>query len=148
MKHRKLRIVIFLLLLFWCAGFANSLFSGNGYSGILNMILDKVYSPVCHQNPSKSIITSSGNFLVCSRCAGIYAGALIISFVYLFKKNIKTVFFIPAAIFMAADVFFVSTGIYNYSKTAAFSTGILFGLALFPYILDTIENSLSDNETK
>lgn len=148
MKHRELRIVIFLLLLFWCAGFSNSLFSGTGYSGILNIIFDKVYSPVCHQNPSRSIITSSGIFLVCSRCSGIYAGALIISFIYLFKKNIKPVFFIPAAILMGADVFFVIAGIYNYSKTAAFSTGILFGLALFPYILDTIENSFSDNETK
>jgi len=148
MKHRKLRIVIFLLLLLWCAGFANALFAGLGYSGILNLMFDKVYSPVCHQDPSKSIITSSGIFLVCSRCTGIYAGAFLLSFVYLFKKNIKPVFFLPAAILMGADVFFVNAGIYNYSKTAAFSTGLLFGLALFPYILHTIENSFSDNETK
>jgi hypothetical protein len=43
---------------------------------------------------------------------------------------------------MLADVISCSVGFYEYNKFAAAVTGILFGSAVFIYILSAIENSL------
>jgi uncharacterized membrane protein len=46
---------------------------------------------------------------------------------------------------MLVDVIFYSAGFYDYNKFAAAVTGILFGSAVFIYILSAIENSLFIN---
>jgi len=141
--NRIVRISFFLLLLIWCAGFSNSLFLNFGESQAAGLLLKPFYSPVCHQLHERSFSASSADFLVCARCSGIYIGALLISFISLFISGVKGKYIIPASLLLLADVAFTSFGIYSYSKTFAFFTGLLFGLALFPYILSSIENSLS-----
>lgn len=148
MNRIILRVIIFFLLLLWCVGFANPVFLDNGHSQLLHLVLSPFYSPVCHQHLEKTITSSSGNFLVCSRCAGIYLGALIPAFIYLFIKEVKLFFLIPAVLIMLADIFLVNAGVYSYSKTVAISTGLFLGFTVFPYILSAIEKSLSENETK
>jgi uncharacterized membrane protein len=145
MKPQYLRIILFLLLVVWCAGFAFPMFMDKGYAVFSGLLFSNFYSPVCHQIPEKSFNTGSGIFLVCARCSGIYIGALAASLISIIRSfNMKYIFilFIP----ILADVFSVNAGIYNYSKTTAFITGSLAGLALFIYILSAFEKSLSINE--
>jgi uncharacterized membrane protein len=148
MKSRTLRIFLALLLLLWCTGFALPILVNEGFAAVSGLVLSGLYSPVCHQAAEKSFSAGGLNFLVCARCTGIYTGALIISIIVLFVRPVKVKYLIPAALLMGADVLSVNAGLYNYSKIIAFSTGLLLGLSLFPYILSALEKSLSVNEIK
>ncbi len=107
-------------------------------------LLKIIYSRVCHQAPGKSFICADTHFLVCARCTGIYCSVLITSFLILFiNKNFvfKTSYLIILSVPMLLDVILYSIGVYEYNKLVAFITGILFGSAVFIYILSGIENS-------
>jgi uncharacterized membrane protein len=143
-----LRGVLFLSLVLWCLGFSSSLYANEGYAAFSGLLLSHFYSPVCHQLPYKCIAAESGSFLVCARCTGIYTGALVVSLISLFKKEIKIQYIMPAFVLLFADVLFAATGLYTYSKTAALFTGLLAGFALFPYILNILEKTFTVNETK
>lgn len=140
------RIIIFTLILIWCFGFISPVFFNNlNYLVITYPFTKKIYSLICHQIASKSFNINGENLLVCARCTGIYAGALlasIISLFYSFKiiKNLNL--FLYSIIFLALDVFFTTAGIYHYSKLLAFLTGIFFGSVSFLYILNVIEINL------
>jgi len=72
-------------------------------------------------------------------------GVLISSLIILIPQitiKIKTWQLILFSLPMLADVIFYSIGLYQYNKIIAVITGILFGSAVFLYILDAIENSL------
>jgi len=72
-------------------------------------------------------------------------GVLISSLIILIPQitiKIKTWQLILFSLPMLADVIFYSIGLYQYNKIIAAITGILFGSAVFLYILDAIENSL------
>ncbi|MBI1938934.1 MAG: DUF2085 domain-containing protein [Ignavibacteriales bacterium] len=94
------------------------------------------YSLVCHQDQKKLIEVGGCRSLVCARCTGIYLSALILSFAFLFKQpkqNPPIKYFLFTGILMLVDVIFSSLKVYNYSKTIALLTGILFGSVLFIY---------------
>jgi uncharacterized membrane protein len=80
--------------------------------------------------------------LVCARCAGIYFGALVtgLSFFSLkrFQLNAKLLFI--TLLILCADVLLVIIGIYTYSKTISFTTGLLFGGSVYIYLMKELEN--------
>jgi uncharacterized membrane protein len=109
----------------------------------------QIYSTVCHQNINKSFVCNDIYFLVCARCTGIYAGALISAFViilylkqFLFKTKYLIIFSIP----MLLDVILLNLGVYNYIHSLSAITGLLFGSTVFLYILSAIENLLFTNQ--
>lgn len=147
---RTVRISIFLLLIFWCAGFSVlSFFPGNVTAVILYPFLNKIYSSFCHQDHEKTIHLTQ-YFLVCARCSGIYCGAAaaaLVSVFFLINRrfhfSLKTgLFFMLPMIF---DLIFYNSGLYSYSLTAAFSTGLVFGSALIAFILSILENNFFRN---
>jgi len=150
-SRKIFRLVIFILLLIWSAGFSINALFPNSEAAILYPALKKIYSTVCHQNENKLIKISSLDFLVCARCTGIYAGALILSFISLFGLNkMKTgkIFLIISAAPMLIDVLFSSFGVYNYIITISFSTGLFFGSVVFIYILLSIEKVFTNSKSK
>lgn len=84
--------------------------------------------------------------LVCARCSGIYAGALIaglLSLVVTFHTiNIKVL--LLSTIPLVLDVFFTFTGIYVYSKSMAFVTSLAFGITIYLLIISELENLFSN----
>lgn len=105
----------------------------------------QIYSTVCHQNTHKSFSCNNIPFLVCARCTGIYAGALISAFVTIFYSRqflLKTKFLIIFSIPMLLDVILLNIGVYNYIHSLSAITGLLFGSSVFLYILSAIENLL------
>jgi uncharacterized membrane protein len=146
MRSIQLRVILFIVVLLWCAGFSIPLFLDKGSSSVISILLDFIYGPVCHQLPQKSIITESGSFLVCYRCTGIYYGVLAVCIGSLFLKSVKFIYFLPALIFLITDVILVNTGLYKYSPALSFLTGLFFGFTLFPYIFSILDKYLCNNE--
>ena len=132
------RIILFLILLIWSAGiFFNYIIHIDGNLIIAYPFVDKIYSIVCHQQHDKLLHFWFGDTMVCARCTGIYTGLLLSAFIFVFYpvKNIPDIKYLFLFSFpMLADVIFYSIGVYHYSKTAAFTTGLLFGSAGFLYL--------------
>ena len=143
---RLIKIILPLLLLFWCFGF-----TAEFYIPLFNKLiyalpfLKKAYSLVCHQQHEKVIMYGIYETYVCSRCAGIYLGAFISSIINLFiSKEVKlsTKVFILSSVPMFIDVIAVILNIYYYSKENAFFTGLLFGMVSFFYFYNALNNLL------
>jgi uncharacterized membrane protein len=70
------RVVYFLTLfgsLFWLGGIFLAPYLASRQSA-LNVFIYAVYSPLCHQIPSRSFSCFGQPLAVCGRCLGIYAG--------------------------------------------------------------------------
>ena len=80
--------------------------------------------------------------LVCARCAGIYSGALIAGVLSLFMivPSISSRVLILSVLPLGIDVLFTFTGIYTYSQSLAFITGLTFGGIGYLLILSELEN--------
>ena len=146
-KFKAVNYLFIFLLLIWSAGFLFPVLSPS-FTGksIINQLLGYNYSIVCHQSESSEINFGGAHLLVCARCAGIYLGALIISLIMSFNFLKLKLSLIPLIIFsspLVIDALAVRLNIYSYSKTVAFITGLLCGVIVLIYILDTIEKSFN-----
>jgi uncharacterized membrane protein len=135
---------VFFIILLWCAGFSSiQLFPGNNILSAFFPFIKYNYSLVCHQQEAKSFLVNGIHFFVCARCTGIYTGALVFSFIFIFLK-ISPVIRLKAALISCipaiADIILYNFGAYNYSKITAFVTGLFPGSVLFIYILCSFEN--------
>ena len=144
-----IKIVFISIVSIWVIGFLQPILF-NHQDVVLNYIVKRIYSPVCHQDYNKCINIEKNAMLVCARCAGIYSGALIagltaILFQFAFIK-IKTllIFLLP----LLVDVSFTTAGIYSYSKTLAFTTGLIFGIILSLFLLNEIEDLFLNKKNK
>jgi uncharacterized membrane protein len=144
-NSRIVRIIIFLFISLWFLGLSFPVISSSTGLYILTPFLKRIYAEVCHQERYKSISIGGQQFLVCSRCLGIYTGILLSSFFSIFItirfKKIYHLLIISVGM-MFADILFYTIGLYEYSKIVAFGTGLFLGSISFPYILNEFENYL------
>ncbi|MCU0364916.1 MAG: DUF2085 domain-containing protein [Ignavibacteriaceae bacterium] len=119
-------------------------------NSLSNFLLTKVYSTVCHQESAKCISIGGASMLVCARCAGIYAGALVSGLFSLLTlvRPISTKVLILSVIPLVIDVFFTFTGVYNYSQSIAFASGLAFGGILYLLVIAELENLFSNKSFK
>jgi uncharacterized membrane protein len=143
-KALYIKLIFAALIIVWYAGIYYKIFfpddSSNVFPGIL---LDRLYSLVCHQENAKSFFVAGQKLEVCARCTGIYTGGLIFSIAALLIPALKprSAKGLILAIFpMAADVLLYSIGIYDYSIWVAFTTGLILGSAAILYIFTGIED--------
>lgn len=61
------------------------------------------FSPICHQNPSRSFHLFGFPLAVCARCLGIYAGFLVGMVLYPFKRGFLSVRLPKIALFLAVS---------------------------------------------
>ncbi len=138
-----IKMLLFLMMFIWCTGIFFPVLSMTGQSYLVShIILNKIYSLVCHQENSKSFFIYGIEIEVCARCTGIYLGALIISVPALIfsklKFHSKKILFISIGI-MTADVLLYSAGAYHYSRFVALLTGLILGSVAILYIFDGID---------
>jgi len=98
-----------------------------------------IFSPTCHQLARRSFFVAGHKLAVCSRCLGIYTGALITGLFYaLFRRSVNGIsaaafilFLLPAAIDGSLQAFTV----YESMNIIRFITGGLVGIgfAMFVY---------------
>ena len=148
-SRKLLRLILFILAFIWFMGIISYCFDFSSISA-LYPFQKQLYSTVCHQNINKSFTCNGIPFFVCARCTGIYFGALIAASIILFltkplkiKTNLLFLFSLP----MLTDVILMNIGLYNYNRLLSAFTGLLFGSAVFLYILEAIENLLYSNLT-
>lgn len=150
--NRIIKIGLFLIILFWCAGFFSEfLFPLSEKLIYLIPFLKTGYSFVCHQEGAKLITSGIYSSLVCSRCAGIYLGALAASGGILFiprNVNVLNRYLFLSAFPMVFDVICTSLKIYNYTKTGAFFTGFLFGVVSFLYFYNALLDLITELRDK
>ncbi len=139
------RLILFLSLSIWFLLILSEfwLFNLPDYLYLLPFI-KKTFSVVCHQNPERTIIIDGHSMLVCARCSGIYAGALISSFstllygkIYIKSNKLLYILSLPILI----DWLLVLLGIKAYSRTAAVITGFLFGSIIFLYFYSSLNKN-------
>jgi len=84
--------------------------------------------------------------LVCARCAGIYLGAFIAGFssFLIITPLISRKVLILSALPLVIDVLFTFIGVYTYSKSVAFITGLTFGGAVYLVFISELENLFSN----
>lgn len=148
-SRKLLRLSLFVLAFAWFLGIISYSFHFSSFAAFYPL-QKQIYSTVCHQNISKSFICNDIPFFVCARCTGIYSGVLLAALIILFltkplkiKTNLLILFSLP----MLTDVILVNIGAYNYNRLLSAFTGLLFGSAVFLYILEAIENLLFRNHT-
>lgn len=136
------------MIIVWYAGiFSRILLPGSISKFFPGIFIDKFYSLVCHQDPSRTFFISGEKLEVCARCTGIYTGGVFFSFIALFlsEARLRTGrWLIFAMIPMALDVLLYSLGIYSYSRLIAFCTGLILGSASILYIFKSIEDYFSE----
>lgn len=151
-KRLNSNLTSFILLFFlviWILGFLQPLiFTQNNF--VNNYFLERIYSRVCHQESSKCILTGNGSMLVCARCAGIYLGALFTALIFIFISvpELRIKLLMIALIPMLLDVGLTFLGVYKYSQTIAFSTGLVFGGIVYVFLLSELENLISNKSIK
>ncbi len=152
LRKRAFRIIFFAAAFIWCAGFSSqSLFPGTGFAVISYPFLKHTYGIVCHQLDAKTFNFLGHKLFVCARCTGIYLGALLTSLVSIIffrrlKLGLKLLYI--AVLPIVIDVIMSSFDVYNYSKFAAFLTGLFFGSVVFLYILESVENYFAKDRMK
>ena len=118
---------------------------------VITKILNNAYSLVCHQTGSDLLHLANNHLLVCTRCAGLYFGALLFIILLIAKPfkvkwGLKPFFFFSAPLIV--DAIAIRMGIYNYSAAFTFVTGFVCGAIIIIYIINTIENSFLIPEDK
>lgn len=141
----QIRLLIFLLLFFWCLGFFLPLLGSiTNNTSLLIWFVSYNYSLVCHQSEPNGINLFNSNLLVCTRCAGIYLGALLSTFFLLLgsrRLNLNRKLIYIFAIPIIFDAVSIRAGFYPYSQFITFLTGILFGTIVILFIIEAIEKS-------
>jgi uncharacterized membrane protein len=142
--------MVFTLLLFWCMGILYPFLFTHLNNAFFEFIFTNLYSTVCHQQSEKCISIGSQQILVCSRCAGVYFGALIsaLAFFPLMQIEKENNILLIALLILCTDVLFVSIGIYDYSKSISFITGLMFGGAVYLYLINELEHFLFTSKNK
>lgn len=137
LNARFINFSLFLVILIWNIGILWELIVFYLPSSFyLLPFLKYNYSIVCHVQPEKLFEYAGLHTLVCSRCAGIYFGAFISSFIILigFKKITSSKLLLLSSLPIFIDIILYSINIYSYSKYIALLTGLLLGSIGFFYI--------------
>ena len=148
---KNIRLTIFGIILLWNFGnFIQALALLNHNFLFAYPILKPTYHLVCHQETAKLVHIFGTTTLLCARCTGIYIGGLLGAFTLLFYRgniNFPTKYLLYSSLPMFLDVGLVMFGVYKYSKTIAFLTGILLGSVGIVYLIELIEKFLSQNRS-
>jgi len=145
---RFVKLILFLITILWLAGiFSEWLTRINGDILYAVPILRYTYSLVCHQIKDRLISRGGFETMVCARCTGIYTGAAFSSAILLFlnfKKRPEIKYLFISAIPLVLDVFLHTLGVYHYSKSIAFMTGLLLGSVGFLYLYEALNRLFID----
>jgi uncharacterized membrane protein len=119
-----------------------------------NIFLYALFSPLCHQIPSRSFFIFNYPLAVCARCLGIYfgffAGAGLFPFVRRFSnltlpKTRTLIFFtFPVALDFIGNLF----RLFRSSNGLRFSTGFIWGALLPFYFIPGMVDFLSKLKTR
>ncbi|MBN2102832.1 DUF2085 domain-containing protein [bacterium] len=144
-------MMILITAVLWCGAFTfQPFFTTLGKPGRqIGGLIYLWFSPLCHQDPERSILLFGYPMAVCSRCAGIYYGTLlgILLYPWLHRQyeHLQTSvrWLCISAVPMLIDVGLAHTGILSTGTTIRAFTGIIPGCISSCYIVPGILDWLS-----
>jgi uncharacterized membrane protein len=110
-----------------------------------------VFSPTCHQIPSRCFYAYGYPAAVCARCLGIYCGFLFGTLIFPFTKGFSPIDFPKAKTFILISIPIVIDTAGNFLRIwtspdwVRFLTGILWGIILPFYFLAGLTDFLLHN---
>ncbi len=113
-----------------------------------------LFSPVCHQNPSRSFAVSGHPWAVCHRCSGIYLGLFLASMIPLELGNVlssswrRSLWVLCGVTPLLLDVFLQFTGLWANTPLSRFLTGLLFGVTLSSLTIPAVAELVEELPTK
>lgn len=152
MKNSLIKLTLKLVLLcgLLLLNFGNFIYLFSSLNPNLSLLIipfNKSFSLICHEQEQKLFRLNSFQTLLCSRCSGIYLGALI-ALPLLFIRRIfikhSISFFFFAVFLMSLDVIFYTAGIYKYLQWIALSTGLYFGFITLNLLKISIDNLFAE----
>jgi uncharacterized membrane protein len=146
--------ILVILLLLWCAAFTLQpvLMTYGEHGKKAGMLIYLAFSQLCHQIPERSLMLNGSPMAVCSRCAGIYYGDLVLLLGYpflcrMYRRIQPTVKWLClAALLMAVDFIIEKTGIFQPGNWIRFFTGLFFGWTAGVFIVTGILEWLGSTE--
>lgn len=144
------RIILLFLILIWVLGnFSDYLLETFPFFSWVKIISSKAYSLVCHRESYKLFCIEESCTQLCSRCTGIYVGALLTAASTIMWGKVNTPdikIFLAAIIFILLDIIFYNIGLYDYNQWIAITTGMFSGSVAFLYIRSGFEKLLIELE--
>jgi len=144
-KRFLLLIILSTSLILWnMLNFSGILF---GQDTIYKPIGNFLFSNVCHLQQNKLLFINEIPTILCSRCTGIYFGALLTSSILLFIDIRKTFNFKQLIFFSIPtilDITFYNLNIYNYYFPISFLAGVFLGIFGFYYFYIGILNLITN----
>jgi uncharacterized membrane protein len=111
---------------------------------VMAAILYMFFSPVCHQNPTRSFALAGCKWAVCQRCSGIYWGILLLSLLPVASTGMmgtvrrRRIVVIGATMPLLLDSLLPVAGIWTNVPWSRFMSGMLFGAMISTLLLPGI----------
>ncbi|AKT36309.1 DUF2085 domain-containing protein [Chondromyces crocatus] len=100
--------------------------------GVVGDALDRMFAPMCHRLPERTLVVTSVLMPVCSRCAGIFSGLVVGAMIARPLLSMRTwrVLLCIASAAMVGDVVIQELGIRPLSHSARLATGFSVGYCM------------------
>lgn len=146
-KHKFILIYVLTLfgIMIWLVLISSAPYLQSQSSNLAKLIY-AVFSPTCHQIPSRCVYAFGYPLAVCARCFGIYTGFLLGTIFFPFVKGFsvpslpKAKVIIIAALPIAMDATGNILGFWTSANWTRFMTGTLWGIVLPFYFLAGISD--------
>jgi uncharacterized membrane protein len=93
------------------------------------LVVTLFFSPVCHQDPARSLWVFGGPVAVCARCLGMYLGAAAGAWLRAPQRVLLPVVMVAGTV-NALDVFTEAVGLHGNWLASRFAFGLLLGGSL------------------
>ena len=114
-------------------------------------LLYLIFSPVCHQDPTRSFALFGHACAVCHRCTGIYFGLFFVSLIpgkpaaMIVEPHRRRSWIACATVPMLLDVFLPFASLWTSTPVSRVLTGGLFGAMLASLLMPALEEVLKEN---
>jgi uncharacterized membrane protein len=106
-----------------------------------------VFGSVCHQMSERCFCVHAQPMALCARCTGIYSGIMLAALLWTKPcQNRKVLLALlgGSASVMLLDVALETIGVYHNVKWLRFATGMGFGIALAPILVNALTDVLTE----
>ena len=100
--------------------------------GVAGVVIDRLFWPVCHRLPERTLTIAGELMPICSRCAGIFAGMALGALIARPRLRMSTwrLVLVGAAAVMVLDVITQDVGLHPVFHPGRVVTGVALGYAM------------------
>jgi uncharacterized membrane protein len=145
MRRSRGHTILQALSLAWCGGiFAPCLLHACGLFPAGEVLARLLYSPICHQDPSRTMFLAGAPLTVCARCTAIYvSGTIVVLLAPIlqdrFIRRVSIAWLCAGLAPMGLDVLLSFTTLWHSTMASRVVTGALAGIAAAAFLIPNWE---------